>query len=164
MNWYAIFYWLSVANNARGVFIAFVTIFTLIALIATIAYFANLSEDNEAEAKLSRKWMWWSYPFMTLFWLLIMFTPSRKDTLLIIAGGGTMEFLSNDSTARQIPKEMTSFVLTELKSMGAEVRNEIGVQNQKEKILEQAKKMTSEELLKKIKSDSTFAKVVLDGL
>jgi hypothetical protein len=80
---------------------------------------------------------------------------------LIIAGGGTMEFLTTDSTAKQIPHELSNFIVTELKNMGAEAKVEFGIQNQKEKILDEAKKMTSEQLLEKMKVDSNFTKVIL---
>ena len=159
MNWYKLFYWLTVADNAKTMFITFTAIFTCIAVIATIAYFLNHDEDDNQ--RMSRKWMWWSYPFMILFWSLFLLTPDRKDALLIIAGGGTMEFLTTDSTAKQIPHELSNFVVTELRNMGAEAKVEFGIQNQKEKILDEAKKMTSEQLLEKMKVDSNFTKVIL---
>lgn len=160
MNWYKLFYWLTVADNAKTMFIVFTTIFTLIAVIATIAYLSN--HDDEDNQKMSRKWMWWSYPFMILFWSLFIFTPSRKDALLIVAGGGTMEFLTTDSTAKQIPHELSNFVVTELKNMGEEAKVELQVMSQKDKILEEAKGMTSEQLLQRMKVDSNFAKIILN--
>jgi hypothetical protein len=159
MNWYKLFYWLTVADNAKTMFITFTAIFTCIAVLSTIAYFLNHDEDDNQ--RMSRKWMWWSYPFMILFWSLFLLTPDRKDALLIIAGGGTMEFLTTDSTAKQIPHELSNFVVTELRNMGAEAKVEFGIQNQKEKILDEAKKMTSEQLLEKMKVDSNFTKVIL---
>lgn len=160
MNWYKLFYWLTVADNAKTMFIVFTALFTLISVISTIAYFTN--HDEEDNQRMSRKWMWWSYPFMILFWSLFIFTPDRKDALLIIAGGGTMEFLTTDSTAKQIPHELSNFVITELRNMGAEAQIELGVKSQKDKILDEAKQMTSEQLLQKMKVDSNFANIILN--
>lgn len=160
MNWYKLFYWLTVADNAKTMFIVFTALFTLIAVIATIAYLSN--HDDEDNQKMSRKWMWWSYPFMILFWSLFIFTPSRKDALLIVAGGGTMEFLTTDSTAKQIPHELSNFVVTELRNMGEEAKIELQVMSQKDKILDEAKKMTSDQLLQRMKVDTNFAKVILN--
>lgn len=160
MNWYKLFYWLTVADNAKTMFIVFTALFTLIAVIATIAYLSN--HDDEDNQKMSRKWMWWSYPFMILFWSLFIFTPSRKDALLIVAGGGTMEFLTTDSTAKQIPHELSNFVVTELRNMGEEAKVELQVMSQKDKILDEAKKMTSDQLLQRMKVDTNFAKVILN--
>jgi uridylate kinase len=91
-----------------------------------------------------------------------VFTPTKKETLLIIAGGGTMNFLTTDSTAKQIPHELSNFVVTELKSMAAEAKVDIGLSAQKEKILEDAKKMTTSELMEKLKTDTSFAKIILN--
>jgi hypothetical protein len=169
MNWYKLFYWLTVADNAKKMFIAFIVIFTIISLIATIAYFSNTGSsynpqgDSEKENQMmSRKWMWWSYPFMILFWSLYVFTPDRKDALLIVAGGGTMEFLTTDSTAKQIPHELSSFVVTQLKNMGKEAQVELGIQSQKDRILDEAKNMTSQQLLEKMKIDTNFANIILN--
>jgi hypothetical protein len=169
MNWYKLFYWLTVADNAKTMFIAFIVIFTIISLIATIAYFSNTGSsynpqgDSEKENQMmSRKWMWWSYPFMILFWSLYVFTPDRKDALLIVAGGGTMEFLTTDSTAKQIPHELSSFVVTQLKNMGKEAQVELGIQSQKDRILDEAKNMTSQQLLEKMKIDTNFANIILN--
>jgi len=160
MNWYKLFYWLTVADNAKSMFITFTVIFTLISGVATIAYFANMHDVDEQ--KMSRKWMWWSYPFMILFWSLYIFTPNKKDALLIVAGGGTMEFLTTDSTVKQIPHELSSFVVTQLKSMGEEAKVELGIQSQKDKILDEAKSMTTQQLLDKMKVDTNFANIILN--
>jgi hypothetical protein len=160
MNYTKLFYWLTVADNAKMMFITFIIIFTAISAFATIAYIFNGEEPDSQ--RMSRKWMWWSYPFMILFWSLFIFTPDRKDALLIIAGGQTMNFLTTDSTAKQIPHELSSFVVSELKNMAKEAQVDLGIQNQKEKILEQAKTMTAMEIVEKMKVDSTFAKVILE--
>jgi hypothetical protein len=106
--------------------------------------------------------MWWGYPFMILFWSLFIFTPNKKDALLIVAGGGTMEFLTTDSTAKQIPHELSNFVVTQLKSMGEDAKIELGIQSQKDKILDEAKTMTSQQLLEKMKVDTNFANIILN--
>lgn len=54
MNWYKLFYWLTVADNAKTMFIVFTALFTLISVISTIAYLLDTKyEDNQ---KMSRKW------------------------------------------------------------------------------------------------------------
>ena len=169
MNWYKLFYWLTVADNAKTMFVAFIVIFTFISFISTMAYFVNTgstykpqTDDDKENQMMSRKWMWWSYPFMILFWSLYIFTPNKKDALLIVAGGGTMEFLTTDSTVKQIPHELSSFVVTQLKSMGEEAKVELGIQSQKDKILDEAKSMTTQQLLDKMKIDTNFANIILN--
>jgi hypothetical protein len=162
MNYTSLFYWLTVADNARDMFRVGLFIFTAIAVIATIINFVCRSNDDDDAAVQARKWMWWSYPFMFLFWSLFIFTPSKKDALLIVAGGQTMNFLTTDKSAKQIPHELSSFIVTELKNMATEAKVDLNIKDQKAKILEEAKNMSAKELMDKMKVDTTFAKIVLD--
>lgn len=157
MNWYKLFYWMTVADNAQFFFGVFSAIFTTISVVVTLWH---LIDNNNR--KHSTKWIFWSYPFMILFWALIIFTPNKRDALLIVAGGGTMNFLTSDSTAKQIPHELSNFVVTELKNMGVEAKVDLGIASQKDRILDEAKKMTTEQLLEKMKVDSNFAKILTE--
>jgi hypothetical protein len=160
MNYTKLFYWLTVADNAKTLFVTFIWIFTFISVVATFYYF--ILHDEEEGQKMCRKWMWWSYPFMILFWSLYIFTPSKKDALLIVAGGQTLNFLTTDSTSKQIPHELSSFVVTELKNMAENAKVDLGIASQKDKILEEAKNMTANQLMDKMRVDSNFAKVILN--
>lgn len=161
MNYTTLFYWLTVADNAKTFFTVVMGIFTVISVISTLAYFFNADSNEEVQA-ISRKWMWWSYPFAIFFWILYIGTPSKKDALLIVAGGQTLNFLTTDSTSRQIPHELSNFVLAELKNMASDAKVELNIQGQREKILDEAKNMTSQELISRMKSDSIFAKIILN--
>jgi hypothetical protein len=161
MNYTTLFYWLTVVDNARELFRVGMILFTTIAVIATIANLITRGNDNDS-ADVARSWMKWSYPFMFLFWSLLIFTPSKKDALLIVAGGQTMNFLTTDKSAKQIPHELSSFIVTELKNMASEAKVDLNIKNQKERILDEAKNMSAKELLEKMKVDTTFAKIVLN--
>ena len=162
MNYTKLFYWLTVADNARIFFSTFTTIFTVIAVIATIANFICAGEDNDDDRSLARSWMKWSIPFATLFWALVVFTPDKKDALLIVAGGGVINYLSSDSTAKEIPHELLVFTKTELQNMSQEAKVNLGIQSEKDKILEEVKNMSSQQVLDRMKVDTTFAKIVLN--
>jgi hypothetical protein len=172
MNYTKLFYWLTVADNAKtffGITIAILTIAVVVCIIAFVSISSSGSYYGEPgklertnDFKLTRKYF---FPFLVslvLFWSLYIFTPSKKDALLIVAGGQTMNFLTTDSTATQIPHEVLNFVVSELKYMAEEAKVDLGVSSAKDKILEEAKEMTSEELLKKINEDENFRKIVLD--
>jgi len=161
MDYTKLFYWLVVADNARSMFTTFVIIFTFISVISTIAYL--LTGQYEDDRSMSRKWMWWSYPFTILFWFLLVFTPSKKDALLIVAGGQTLNFLTTDESTKQIPSELSGFILTELKNMASEAKVELGIKDQKERLLDEAKKMTTDELLKRMNEDKNFADIILNN-
>lgn len=170
MDYTSLFYWLVVADNARDFFMALIVIFMIIAILATLGYFfasnsngQGQTQEDEDNQAMSRKWMWWSYPFCILFWSLYIFTPSKKDALLIVAGGQTLNFLANDKSAKQIPAELSNFVLVEIKNMAKDAAVDLNINSQKDKILEKAKNMTAEELMTQMKSDTTFAKVILEN-
>lgn len=162
MNYTELFYWLTVADNARELFKVGMIIFTAVAVISTATHLICRGDEDNDGAEQARKWMWWSYPFMFLFWSLFIFTPSKKDALLIVAGGQTMNFLTTDKSAKQIPHELSSFIVTELKNMASEAKVDLNIKDQKEKILDEAKNMSAKELMDKMKVDTTFAKIVLD--
>lgn len=185
MNWYSIFYWVTRADSVKTFFDTTSNIFTLFTIICFVALIItsigkngtvsdnNLKNEEEEKSDPNyRSWAKLHKQFATLFyvnlalalitWAGYMFTPTKKETLLIIAGGGTMQFLTTDSAAKQIPHELSTFVVTELKSMAKEAQVDLGIATQKDKILEEAKNMTSEQILEKIKVDSNFAKIVLE--
>ncbi len=166
MNYTTLFYWLVVADNARTLFLTISIIFGIVGGISTLCYLisagSNQDRDDVNTQAMARKWMWWSYPFLIFFTMLCVFTPSKKDALLIVAGGQTLNFLANDKSAKQIPSELSNFVLTEVKNLAAEAQVDLGIASQKDKILEKAKKMTTEELMLEMKKDTVFAKVILD--
>lgn len=162
INYTKFFYWLTVADNAKVMFKTFLNIFTLIVIISTIVWiFASMCDEDNTRYG-ARKWIFWSTPIMIIFWSLFIFTPSKKDALFIVAGGGAINYFTTDSTAKQIPAEFSNFVLTQIKSMSQDVNIDIDVKTAKEKVIESAKQMTAEELLEKIKLDPEFAKIILD--
>ena len=162
MNYQKIFYWLTVADNAKTLFMTGIIVFGIIAVIATIVNLIAGGEGDNKSKQISRGWIKWSYPFVVLFWSLFIFTPSKKDSLLILAGGGALNYLTQDSTAQQIPREMSNFVLQELKVMANDAKLELNIYSNKEKILEEAKQLTASELIDKMSIDSTFRNIILN--
>lgn len=170
MNYTKLFYWLTVADNAKSFFVVAIIIFSVIAIISTILYLVSLGDDTIDGSKedqrrfttMCRKWMWWSFPFLILFWSCYIFTPSKRDALLIVAGGQTMNFLSTDSVAKQIPHELSDFVVSELKNMAKDAKVELNINTQKERLIDKAKKMTADELIEEMKNNSEFRDVILN--
>ena len=161
-NYTTLFYWLVVADNAKLFFGWFAVLGLIVGILCIFGFFISFDKDGGIDKNINRKWNMWIWPIAILFLSLWIFTPSKKDALLIVAGGQTLNFLTNDSTAKQIPHEMSSFILTELKNMGEEAKVNLNLNEQKDKILDEAKKMSAQELMEKMKVDTTFAKVVLN--
>ena len=71
MNWYKIFYWLTVADNFKHFFIVGVVVFSLITAIPTVWWLVNETDMQDADLeKRLRKWIFWATPFMLMFWFL----------------------------------------------------------------------------------------------
>ena len=165
MNYTKLFYWLTVADNAKLFFGWFAILFTSIFVITTIVrVWITIDDSSEANAefyKKCNKWTWYSTPFMLLFMSLWIFTPNKKDALLIVAGGSTMNFLTQDSSAKQLPHELSSYLVSEIKNMAEETKVELNINDNKNKVLEEAKQLTGEQLIEKLKTDSTLKNILL---
>ena len=164
MDYTKLFYWLTVADHARTFFSVFAIFFTAVFLITQIVrIFVSIEGDGEEKFYTKvNKWTWYSTPFMLVFLSLWIFTPNKRDALLIVAGGTTLNFLANDKNAKQIPHELSGFLLTEIKNLAKDAEVDLNIADQKDKILEKAKKMSVEELMSEMKKDTTFAKIILE--
>jgi energy-coupling factor transporter transmembrane protein EcfT len=162
-NWYKIFYWLTVAHNFKTFFTVMIILFTAVTVIAAICYFLSTDKYSGVDdQKMSRKWIWWSSPFTVLFWMLFLFTPSKTDTLLIIAGGAVGNFITSDSSSKAIPSDITNFIHMKLKleasDVGEEMKAQLGLQSPKEKYIHKLKNMTSEQIIEYLERDTTTFK------
>lgn len=160
-NYQKLFYWMSVADNAKDFFITIAIITSLIGIISFLTSLGVFDYDENL-MKRARNWVFFSWPLWILFWGLWIFTPNKKDALFIIAGGGAMNYLSQDSSAKQLPHELIEFTKLNIQNLAADAKVQLGVQSQKDKILDEAKNMTSSEILDKMKIDSNFAKIILE--
>lgn len=174
INWYSMFYWITRADSVRDFFDVASTIFitfTVILFIATVisagceyigGYATSIVAGITKWRKLVMKLFFWFLIGTAITWSAWVFTPTKKDCLLIIAGGGTMKFLTTDSATRKIPHELTNFVVSELRSAAQSANIELMTGIDKEKILKEAKNMSSQELMTRMQSDSNFAKIILN--
>ena len=185
MNWYSIFYWLTVADSVKGFFDATSNIFAwftvlsfIVLVIAKIGESYTVDDKNLKDEKedvadptyrswfnvaKSAKHLFYPFLFLALFtWSGYVFTPSKKDCLLIVAGGAVGNFMASDSAAKQLPGDVTKFLHMSLKSeianLSEEAKKELGVQTPKEKLIDKVKSLSKEELLEYLKSDTTFVK------
>lgn len=183
MNWYQIFYLVSLGDGLIDFFDTLSNWMTFFAIVSFIFYLvmwivsvASYVDDNgitddieyAAKAKGFRRlrrfsgFMFWGFLLLTIIsWLAYVAIPTKKESLLIIAGGGAMQYLTTDSVGKQLPKEAMTFVVTELRQLSKEAKVELGIASEKDKILEQVKSMSADEVLAKMKVDSNFANIVL---
>ncbi|NJO64041.1 MAG: hypothetical protein HC836_39445 [Richelia sp. RM2_1_2] len=172
MNWYQIFYLFSVVNNL-GTFFGWMTaIFTIITIIAWIVFIIykmavngafidgnrDENDDDRRNLAVQRKWVWYSSIFFVFFWLAYIATPTKRDMLLIIAGGTVGEFISNDANAKQIPTDIARFLRAEILKATSEV-------GEKDKMPEEVKKIKdlSKEQLEELLIDQLGKSPAIDS-
>lgn len=165
MSYTSLIYWITVASNVKLILGWFAIIFTIIAVLSIIGKYITKTDANEAfniDAKLNHRWcIFTSIMALTtlLSWSLL---PSKKDALIILAAGSTLDYVTSDSTAREIPREVFSYVKTELQTLTSELNLKQETIKTKETILNEATNLNPKELIEKMKSDSNFAKVILE--
>ena len=179
MNYYSVFYWLTVADGVKEVFDTFSNIFTALTVVSLIAFaimIGNTIEykgDKESEDyKSSLSWrkfigrIYWICQIICIItWLGYVFTPTKKDCLLIVAGGAVGNFITTDTSARAIPADITKFLHLSLnkeiedlqKEVKTDIRKELGVQTPKDKFIEKVEKLSKEELIEYLKRDTTIS-------
>jgi hypothetical protein len=141
MNWYEIFYWVTVADGVKGFFDAISNVFLFLSIISFITYwivfFSYRSErtgeepSDPKERKEYRFWVRvcrntfiWCFTLMTITWAGYVFCPSKKDAIVIIAGGAVGNFITSDSSAKQIPAELTLLIRERMRSEIKEIKSD----------------------------------------
>lgn len=166
MNWYTIFYWLTVADNFKAFFVTFIVITMAGAIIAGLCWMMGREESDWTNlsnmGRAGKKIFLYFFPFVILFWFLYLFTPSKSDTLLIIAGGSVGNFITSDSNSMAIPADITKFLRIKLQEQildaNDEVKRQFNIQTPKERLIDKAKQMTKEELILYLQNDTTLIK------
>lgn len=182
-NWYSIFYWLTVADNVKNLFDALSDIFTFFAFVLFIIFIiARIGEigsvmSNTHQSEKERKGFELAkshslklfYPALALClvtWILFVFTPSKKDCVLIAAGGAVGNFIQSDSSASAIPSDITKFLhlslRKEISELSKEERESMALSDsvpsslipQNSFFLDKMKEMTKDEIIKYLESDS----------
>jgi hypothetical protein len=169
MDYTKLFYLLTVADNAKALFTTIIIIFTIVSAVSTITYFISShteraggqTDDDKENQAMARKWMWWCYPITILFWSLQIAIPSKRDALLIVAGGQTLNFLSTDESSKKIPEKLSSFILLEIENMAEEAKVDLNISKKKKDITESVKSLTTEELIKQLKDNPELYELLI---
>lgn len=176
-NWYQVFYWLTVADGVKSFFDVASDITTFFWVVSLIFYvfmigFSLANESKDEDGKIEKDvlrfrkmsgWIFWGFSILSLVtWFGYVAVPTKKDAVMILVGGSVVEFMTTDSVARQIPSELLVLARNYVQAAAAEQKVELVIQNQKEKILQEIKNMTPEQISERMKVDTTFAKYFVD--
>ncbi len=165
INWYKIFYWLTVADSVKIVFATVTVISLVFTVVLTIgALFGESFELNAYEdwKRFTRRFYRVISVVTLVFGLAWVFTPDKTDCMLIIAGGAIGNFVTTDSASKAIPADIAQFlhlgIQRQIANLGEDARKQLGIQTPREKFLDKAKELTKEQILEMIKTDTTAVK------
>lgn len=117
MSNYSKLYWLTRLDNIQSLFIAFVII-SIILIIVYNAGYGIIDEYQEEKTKKKKdmfvkKYSWLCKAFIPLLlasMIVLTFLPSKKDMIIIYAGGKTMDYIQSDTSLSKIPYQTTSII------------------------------------------------------
>jgi hypothetical protein len=191
INWYSIFYWLTVSDSVKQffdtasnifswfcVFAFFGTVICSIVRSIAISEYRLTSSEEESVNSDFRSWdslRLYSRRFFFVFlglavitWTGFVFTPTKKDCLLIVAGGSVGSFITSDSSTKALPSDVTKYLHLSLKNeinnLNNKAKEEIGLdtvpikKSTKATLLEKAESLTKQELIDYLKNDTTINK------
>lgn len=178
-NYYNVFYLLSVSDSVKHFSDIASNIFTFFAIVGFIGYViayigqadkagSSLEEDNKDSdyrqwsmvRKFTARIFYTALVLSLITWTVYVLTPSKKDCLMIIAGGAIGNFMSTDTAAKQLPSDITQFLHMSLKgeiqNLSEDAKRELGLQTPKDKLIDKVKDLTKEQLIDYLKNDTTI--------
>lgn len=166
MNWYSIFYWFSVVDNISHFALAVAILFTLVGFMAFLFKVFTDPDGHYPKGKIviprAKSVFRWCVCIAPLAWIMWLLLPTKKQMLMIVAGGTVGNFIQGDSSIRALPADVTKYLhlsmKREIEDLSSETKEELGLATPKDKLLNRAKEMTKEELVNFIKSDTTILK------
>jgi hypothetical protein len=159
-NWYQVFYWMSIADNVKLIF-GTLSIILGVYFVGAVVAALGAFEDSFSNWESGPKRVFYIFTSMLFLSLTLWtFTPSKKNMMLIVAGGSIGNFVSNDSSSRAIPAELTKYVRNYLKKesedLNYETKEDLGIETPKENLLNKVKDLTKEQMIEYLQTDTTF--------
>lgn len=151
MNWYTLFYWVSVADSVKHFFDWWSDFFTWFTVLSLILYAImvvckalqvgseDLVEGKEHENSAYRALDLVGRKSFVIFrlclifalitWALFVLIPTKKDFLIILAGGAVGTYIAGDSSIKALPHEATELLREGIKSEIRHIRADTVVSN-----------------------------------
>ena len=101
-------YWITRFNALNTIFTIVLVISSIILVVAIIGWLVNCDEDYDFEKKArktSKKVMKISIISLIIGLFGVTFIPTTKEAFLIYGVGGTIDYLKQNPTAKQLPNK-----------------------------------------------------------
>ena len=112
-------YWITRLDSINTISLICVIVGVIISGIAAAIYYAangqriydgsrgyeSSAKENEGYANTCKGILIWSIPVSIIFSLLMIFVPTTKQGFLIYGLGGTVDYIKQNPTAKQLPNK-----------------------------------------------------------
>ena len=98
-------YWINVLDNINFLFV-FIFMVSLILSVASVLVNLAWTTDEISETldyKRFTKTKNWAYTLLIISTLVITFVPSKRELYIIYGIGGTIDYLKENPTAKELP-------------------------------------------------------------
>lgn len=98
-------YWINVLDNISFLF-AFIFITSLILSVASVLVNLTCTTDEISETLNYKRFIKiknWTYTLLIISTLVIIFVPSKRQLYIIYGVGGTIDYLKDNPTAKELP-------------------------------------------------------------
>lgn len=129
MTNYSKIYWLTRLDQIQNLVTIVTIIFFVVAIMYPIVRYAvmDIEMSDSALEKWDKRAKWklrW-FGFISILIMLIgIFTPSKNEMILIMAGGKTMDFVEKDTSLSKIPYQTAAIISSYLENSIQEMKKE----------------------------------------
>lgn len=99
-------YWIDVIGNISTTAVMLAVLSAIFALICLVVVAVAISEEEEDDVAFGKKWLKWLGITFIISLIAAVFTPSTKSMYLIYGVGGTIDYLKDNETAKQLPDKV----------------------------------------------------------
>ncbi len=128
MNWYLLFYLMSVSEKLSGVFSVSAIMSSLGVIAFLITWICSMVDayDDEDKEKLKPLLMWAKRLVLMTFTFGVLYAliPKKADYLLIIGGGAVGQYVSNSEEIKGLPDDVVKYLKSELHKAQEENKEE----------------------------------------
>ena len=104
-------YWITRMDNIHTALAIFLCVSVIFTIISIIGYFIEkcLGEDRDEYMNFS-KLLKYVAPSSLILTLLLVFTPTTKEVLMIYGVGGTLDYVQSNEKIQQLPDKVVDAI------------------------------------------------------
>lgn len=124
----SILYWITILDNLKGLSMlmcALSLIFSAVCFLINLLYAEEIKEGSlTISYKSFNKAKNWVYTILIISTLVVVFVPSENQLYKIYGIGGTIDYLKENPTAKELPDKCIKALDTWLDNINKEENNE----------------------------------------